>query len=117
MKLSEIEKLCNEAIPGPWLWYDEDIKEESDIATFDHNDSVTVIHRDSGVYGPDVPTCEFIIAARTLMPKLLKIARAVKGYLAAFEIYDKEPTKEAYFICKSHRDDFSLVLKELEDEV
>lgn len=90
MKLKEIEKLCNEALPGPWEFDPQASKREwADIVYYEPytddsegiGEKLPVIQRDSGVYCKQMPTCEFIIASRTIMPKLLEIAKAAKDYV------------------------------------
>jgi hypothetical protein len=96
--LDELKKLEQAATPGPWEWGDPDRKDESDIVWFEpFTDGSTgkgfrsdLITRDSGVYGPDIPTCEFIIAARNMLPKLLAVADAAKKVQAFIYLKDLE---------------------------
>lgn len=65
MKLDEIEKLCNEATPGPWLG---DYIPLQAIRILDYSDNMS-------------KNIEFIAAARMLMPKLLKVAKAANLFI------------------------------------
>lgn len=70
MTLDELEKLCNEATPGPWI-----------DAGYD---SLTTAYGESEGLPPHVNCASdldarFIAAARTLLPKLLEVAKAAKG--------------------------------------
>jgi len=89
MNLDELEKLAKAATPGPWVWDEiSESKEKANVLYVEpHSDgsgygTYDLISRDSGVYGPDVPTCEFIMAAnpKTVM-KLIAVARAAEKTL------------------------------------
>jgi hypothetical protein len=85
MTLEELQKLCDEATPGPW------------------------VAKDYRVYGPDIDrqhdrliTCDggyassgganqyldaaFIAAARTYLPKLIELAKAAEGFMSLIKI-------------------------------
>lgn len=72
MKLEEIEKLCEEATPGPWEWTGYIVEnEEKRIVTTDgsYNEDRTHNQKADG---------EFIASSRVLLPKLLSVAKAAK---------------------------------------
>lgn len=81
--LDKLEQLEKAATPGPWAWgpkLSED-EEKDDIDHINDRDGDPVIVRDSGVYPPDVPTAEMIIAARNALPQLIRVARAAEDVL------------------------------------
>jgi hypothetical protein len=91
MTLDEYEKLVSDAAPGPWEWMWDDEKCKSDIVAYEDGMSYSLISRDSGVYGPDVATCEFIIASREMVPKLIAAVRALREIVAYGESYNSGP--------------------------
>lgn len=72
MKIEEIEKLCDEASPGPWKF---------DVWLV-NGEAGRIASIDSEVpYGEDVDANGLFIAhARTLLPKLLAVAKAAKEF-------------------------------------
>jgi hypothetical protein len=73
-KLRELEA---SAMPGPWT-----VEGECDGCI----DGITaggrwVIQSDAGIYGPDVATAAFIVAARTAIPQLLDENDALRAAL------------------------------------
>lgn len=99
MNLDELEKLCNEATLGPWQWEDPEDKNRSNIACEpydqEHSTFTTIIERDGGVYPPNIPTCEFIIAARTHMPKLVLIAQTAYDLIRRCQCCDTKDLEQA----------------------
>jgi hypothetical protein len=83
--IKRVLKLEKKAAPGPWEWRWPDDKERSDVVYYEpftddsegKGSSFELITRDSGVYGPDVPTCEFIMACRDTAPKLARALRLI----------------------------------------
>ena len=75
--LKKMRKLCDEATPGPWVWQENREKERADVMYVEpHSDGsgfgqYDLISRDSGVYGPDVKTCEYIMAHSPDVMKLV----------------------------------------------
>lgn len=81
-QIAEYLELESKATAGPWSWWYDD-KEMSDIVRADGNQWLeNVIVRDAGVYPPDVPTCEFIIASRDIG---VKCARALQVAIKTLE--------------------------------
>jgi hypothetical protein len=87
MSLDELEKLAKAATPGPWVWEKRREKERANVQYVEpYSDGsgfcqYDLISRDSGVYGPDVPTCEYIIACNPeTVLKLIAVARAADEY-------------------------------------
>lgn len=73
MKLEEIEKLCNEATPGPWMAFipnDERLVQKAIVSGPKQYINNSFSSEDA----------EFIAASRTLMPKLLDVAKAAKRH-------------------------------------
>lgn len=69
MKLEEIEKFCEEATPGPWEW--------SYYCLHNGRLRIPILHRNKNSKWPiSKNNLEFIAASRTLMPQLLKVAKA-----------------------------------------
>ena len=66
--LKQRRKLCDEATDGPWVWEKGREKEAANVMYVEpHSDGsgfgqYDLISRDSGVYGPDVKTCEYIMS-------------------------------------------------------
>ena len=66
--LKQRRKLCDEATDGPWVWDKNREKESANVMYVEpHSDGsgfgqYDLISRDSGVYGPDVKTCEYIMS-------------------------------------------------------
>lgn len=112
MKLEKIEKLCAEATPGPW----EADKQYCRVQL--KNDPYGLIAwADDGGFcrGEDV---FFIAAARTLMPKLLAVAKAAKTVDSHFETMEKTSSGyNTYFLDPSiFRKEIKRALEELEKE-
>src|SRR5258708_5115203 len=82
-KLNEIEKRCEAAEKGPWrALKDDDFDDRcGGIINSEREDIVTT---DSGVYGPDLKTAEFIAASRTDIPLLIKEIRNQKDTIWAY---------------------------------
>lgn len=87
LKIDELENLAKEATPGPWEW-DRPDHERANIVYYEpftdgspgKGSSYDLISRDSGCYGPDVPTCEYIMAANpNTVLKLIAVAKAAEG--------------------------------------
>ena len=99
MTLDELEKLCKEALPAPWKWEFDDLEQstkergepwrDADIISGGDSEDFceVVIRRDSGHYLSHLPSAEFIIAARTYMPRLIEIAKAAEEQLGICEPY------------------------------
>lgn len=66
-KLDEMQELCDAATPGPW---------EAEGSQVRHIDSLVAAVRDHSV-SERRPDAEFIASARTDMPKLIGILKAV----------------------------------------
>lgn len=82
MKLEEIQKLLDEIPPAPW-WTDGDFKVYKDDKVIEVESSHVTICDCSPVLmdrSPDTAqaVAQFIAASRTLMPKLLAVAKAAK---------------------------------------
>lgn len=73
MTLDELEKLCNEATPGPWRVASGDWR----VVNFNHYP----VCGTSNVIGDDESNADFIAAARTYLPKLIDVAKAAEGLL------------------------------------
>jgi len=74
MKLEDIQKLCDEATPGPWT-YDEVINPS---ITYERKDAVIHEISDPGNY-IYLEDAKFIAASRELLPKLLAVVKAAKN--------------------------------------
>lgn len=69
-KLDALEKLADAATPGPWEWEYPDERELANVVYYEpytdgssgKGSRYNLISRDSGVYGPDVNTCEYIMS-------------------------------------------------------
>lgn len=87
INLDELAELAKNAEPTPWHWEKPENKRESDVLCAeyiddDENNISTLIHRDSGVYGPSVETCEYIIAANPQnVLALIEVVKASQKYL------------------------------------
>lgn len=91
MTLEEIEKLCEEATPGPWGYYDED-KEFLTYFTVTLTDSSGYIMQENNHEAKDQIFKNYRLAAasRTLLPKLLDVAKA------SLKIACKDPIEERH---------------------
>lgn len=89
IKLNELKSLESKATRGPWVWMYPDDKKRSDIINRTEGGyyDEEIITRDSGVYGPDVDTCEFIMAMRDAAPRLIAIAEAALRLQATWEMF------------------------------
>ena len=76
MKLDEIEKLIEAASPGPWEYIGRDGGALNCVDVW-RSGRVTVERTQSDPV--DRANAAFIAASRTLMPRLLKVVRAVQG--------------------------------------
>lgn len=87
IKLHELKDLESKATCGPWTWMYPDDKEGSDIVNRTEGGYFDdfIIQRDSGVYGPTVDTCEFIMMMREAAPRLIAIAEAALRLQAEWE--------------------------------
>ena len=88
MKLDELKSLCEEATPGPWRWSQQiGVYEADEIGVYiPYTDGSkgrgswkAIIKTDSRVYPPSDADASFIIAAREMLPKLIKVAEAAKA--------------------------------------
>lgn len=82
MKLEDIEKLCSEATPGPWL-----CDSCGDVFSKDqtrwcekHQCEMAVEIGTTRFYSEENADAKFIAASRTLMPKLLAVVKESKEY-------------------------------------
>ncbi len=75
-KLVELQKLCDEATSGPWIYQHWPMENS-------HQHYITDNDGDRSVAMPfaDDTDCRFIVAARTYMPLLLEIATKAQSYL------------------------------------
>ncbi len=81
MKLEEIEKICNEALPGPWFFNEADREGMLGDLCWDgnpHNELLKLWPRNAGLQEIGKGTAEFIAMARTELPKLLAVVKAAK---------------------------------------
>lgn len=89
MNLKEMEKLCNDATPGPWIFRSKDPDDpcsdlfgKYSVGPDPENYSTWII--DDTKYYPTAPEriedARFIAASRDLMPKLIAVAKAAKAY-------------------------------------
>lgn len=112
MKFEEIEKLCNEATPGPWYY--------ENCGTSIYN-----VHAQKLLNKQHLPTrmevrsavsedMEFITMARTELPKLLAVAKAAKACRKFSKISALSPMRmlEGEELLKS----IDTALEELEKE-
>lgn len=108
-KLGELRAICKKAQPGPWEWRSPENKDGSDIVYYEpytdgspgKGSKYALISRDSGVYGPDVATCEFIMAFNPeLVAKLLKVAEAADSLLGEDDALEAISQWSAAFILK-----------------
>ncbi len=82
MKLDELQKLCDEATPGPWQFrhYGEPAFNDPDETGFNwwvqNSDKQQI--RICDHENTNHMNGKFIAASRTLLPKLLKVAKAAK---------------------------------------
>lgn len=75
MNLEEIEKLCEEATKGPWTVN----KTRKIIASeIDNGHTIANLYQSDFVIWQAEINAKFIAASRTLMPKLLAVAKAAK---------------------------------------
>lgn len=82
-RLAELERLCNEATPGPWRYgigpygWDDGIIAGEGRPSF----SAGVVITNSGHGGTDISEadCAFIIAARTALPEIVAALREAWG--------------------------------------
>ena len=82
--LERLKQLDALSKPAPWQWADQGRKEESDISYVEpftdgskgRGFEYDVIVRDSGVYPPDIDTCELIMEMRNSLSKLLPVIEA-----------------------------------------
>ena len=92
--LKQRRKLCDEATDGPWVWEKGREKEAANVMYVEpHSDGsgfgqYDLISRDSGVYGPDVKTCEYIMshdpATMRLIYNVIEAATAYNVDLCVF---------------------------------
>ncbi len=102
MKIEEIEKLCEEATSGPWTWRVPGYLCNKYI----DNGLVLDINEEKNGVWHSSEDAKFIASSRTLMPKLLAVAKAAK--MASEKIH--EVSFLAYFA------DMRKALEELEKE-
>ena len=82
--IEALEKLEAKALPGPWLWERADCKTKSNVMyTTRAGFHFDLIERDCGVYGPDVKTCEFIMAMRNNFRSLVRELEAARELIDA----------------------------------
>lgn len=104
MKIEDIEKLCAEASPSPW------------VIKFDHgryrlrhsqesNDSDLLQRPQLDCFPERIEDARFISKARELIPKLLAIAKAVEDHIIRINAMEIWPI-----------DDLEKALKDLERE-
>ncbi len=83
MKLEEIEKLCDEATPGPWYNVGESVSLDPEIGAGYHHQNHKVISTsfdDEYITNPNAYNdAKFLAMARTELPKLLAVANAGKN--------------------------------------
>lgn len=85
--LAELEKLCAQATPGPWVFDSySTVIGENDPDYDPHGDpskvfQVAVSHGDTAT-AQGKKNADFLVAAREALPALLKIARAAEAVLA-----------------------------------
>lgn len=77
MTLEEIEKLCEEATPGPWE-LDEYQLFSTTVDPMRINGDGLVMNM-PGINKPNEHDAKFIAASRALIPKLLEVAKAAKN--------------------------------------
>ncbi len=77
MKLSDIRKLCEAALPGPWKWdYYQLVSTTVDpLGTTGDG----VVMNMPGTNRPEPGDADFIAAARDLLPRLLAVAEAARS--------------------------------------
>lgn len=78
-QLEELKKLCAEATPGPWWYYDGSIWASSDIKNEDGNFEYLVAESAGG------PSRNFLTAARTAVPELLAEVERLRGLVKRVE--------------------------------
>lgn len=102
MKLEEIQKLCDEATPGPWRW---DYTGSSDYWLTSNDERIDGLwdRHDFNEHNR-----QFIAASRDLLPKLLAVAWAAKRFIEV----DYENFPEDVDQCQISNLDYYL--KELE---
>lgn len=118
MKIEDLKKLVEAAAGGPWdTRYDDDL--DYDLEDIYIN-SPNFSHHIAVVRGTNCGTnARFIIASRTAMPKLLKLAEAAKAYgkEIGFRTYSEDYHGSSY--CEIMADlatDLEEALKALESE-
>lgn len=84
MKLDEIERLCLEATPGPWKIWGMDVLCDP-IGNSDLNDGKLIAKTFDPYRGERTYNTHFIAASRTLMPKLLEVAKQAKQLIQRHE--------------------------------
>lgn len=103
LNIENLDELERKAAIAPWTWSYPDEREGADIQY--HPDGYDprfqgydVITRDSGVYGPDVDTCEFIMAMRNEARRLIEIAKAARDF-----VEDREEATENIWYCNGEK--------------
>ena len=93
MKLDEIEKLIEAASPGPWEYIGRDGGALNCVDVW-RSGRVTVERTQSDPV--DRANAAFIAASRTLMPRLLKVVRAVQGIEFVVQRYHAEGGNDSF---------------------
>ena len=102
--IEALEKLEAKALPGPWLWERADCKTKSNVMyTTRAGFHFDLIERDCGVYGPDVKTCEFIMAMRNNFRSLVRELEAARDVVRA--------VREFQTYCESEDPDLNRALR------
>ena|SRR5687768_14489490 len=75
MTLDDMQRLCDDATPGPWIFCHGDLHNHWEL--WNPKTAEWVVQDDSGVE-PSTENLTFIAHSRTLLPKLIEVARLAK---------------------------------------